>query len=186
MKRLNVSLTTKGSLEKAIKYLEQYKEKLPNKMDIFVERLVMLGVPVIDERINAASGDSDKSHYTHVRIRSFGDYVEAILTVEGKDIMFIEFGAGVHYNGSVGTSPRKSERGTENGVEYNFIGGEDLGYTIGSYGRGQGAKDFWFYVNDKGDKVKSYGTQATMPLHEASMEIIRNVYKVAKEVFVNG
>lgn len=172
MKRINISLTTKGSLDKAIEYLEQYKESLKTKSDIFLEKLMMLGVPVIDERIASAKGDSDRSHYTHIKLRSFGDYSEAILTVEGKSILFIEFGAGIHFNTEVGTSPHPK--------------GEELGYTIGSYGYGQGAKDFWFYTADTGESVKSYGTEATMPMHEAEMEIIRNIEKVAKEVFGNG
>lgn len=172
MKRLNISLTTQGSLNKAIEYLEQYKESLKTKSDIFIEKLLMLGVPVIDERIAHSSGDSDPSHYTHIRIRSFGDYSEGILTVEGKDILFFEFGAGIHFNTEAGTSPHPK--------------GVELGYTIGSYGNGQGSKDFWFYTADTGESVMSYGTEATMPLHEAEMEIIRNIQKVAKEVFGNG
>lgn len=186
MKRLNVSLTKKGSISNAIEYLEKYKNKLPSLMDTFVTKLVLLGVPVIDERIMSAAGDKDRGHNTNVRIRAFGSYTEAILTVEGRDIVFFEFGAGIHFNGGVGTSPRPSENGNMNGVTYHITGGEEIGYTIGSYGHGKGAKDFWFYVADSGEKVMSYGTEATMPMYAASMEIIKNVYAVAKEVFGYG
>lgn len=172
MKRMNVSLTTPGSLNKAIEELEKLKESLKTKSDIFIEKLLMTGIPVIDERIASANGDSDRSHYTHIKIRSFGDYTQATLTVEGKDIVFIEFGAGIHFNTSAGSSPHPK--------------GVELGYTIGSYGYGQGAKDFWFYTADTGESIMSYGTEATMPMHEAEMEIIRNIQKIAKEVFGNG
>ena len=186
MKRLNVSLTKKGSLANTIEYLQEYQKKLPSLMETFITKLVLLGVPIIDERIMSASGDKDRGHNTNVRIRAFGSYTEAVLTVEGRDIVFFEFGAGIHFNGAVGTSPRPSESGTMNGITYDITGGEELGYTIGSYGNGQGAKDYWFYVADSGEKVRSYGTEATMPMYAASMEIIKNVYTVAKEVFGYG
>ena len=169
MKRLNISLTKPGSITNAIKELELYKESLRTKTDIFLEKLLKLGVPVIDERIASASGDSDKTHYTHIKIRSFDDYFEATLTVEGSDILFIEFGAGIHFNTPAGTSPHPK--------------GEEFGYTIGSYGYGQGAKDFWYYVADTGETVRSYGTQATMPMYSAEMEIIQNIKRIAREVF---
>lgn len=171
MKRINVSLTKDGSIQRAIKELEAYKQSLRSKSDIFVEKLALLGVPVIDERIAQAAGDSDKSHYTHIKIRSFGDYSEAVLEVQGKDILFLEFGAGIHYNTAAGTSPHPK--------------GAEFGYTIGSYGLGQGAKDYWFYTADTGESIMSHGTQATMPMYSAEMEIIDKIHKIAKEVF-NG
>lgn len=41
-------------------------------------------------------------------------------------MLFIEFGAGIHYNGSAGSSPHPK--------------GNEFGYTIGSYGKGLGKK----------------------------------------------
>lgn len=38
---------------------------------------------------------SDTSHHSYVEMKSAGEYVEAKLIVEGKELMFIEFGAGV-------------------------------------------------------------------------------------------
>lgn len=83
--------------------------------------------------------------------------------------MFIEFGAGIHYNGAAGSSPHPK--------------GEEFGYTIGSYGQGKGKNESWVYYADSGEWVRSYGTEATMPMYKASVEIIQNIRKIAKEVF---
>ena len=93
----------------------------------------------------------------------------ATLIVSGKDLLFIEFGAGVHYNGAVGSSPHPL--------------GASKGYTIGSYGKGNGSKDAWYYYSDTGEVVKSHGTQATMPVYKAGVEMRQQMLKIAKEVF---
>ena len=157
------------SIQNAIKEIEAYKRQFIDRNELFVRRLAELGIPVIDQNIAVAQGDSDKNHNTYIKINSFGSYSEAKLVVEGKDMLFIEFGAGVHYNGSAGTSPHPK--------------GEEFGYTIGSYGKGQGSKDFWFYYADTGEAVMSHGTQSTMPVYKASMEIIHNIRRIAREVF---
>lgn len=167
-KKISISLSSK-SIQNAIKEIEAYKRQLIDKNELFVRRLAELGIPVIDQNIAVAQGDSDKNHNTHIKINSFGSYSEAKLVVEGSELIFIEFGSGVHYNGSAGASPHPK--------------GEEFGYTIGSYGKGQGKNDFWFYYADTGEAVMSHGTQATMPVYRASQEIIQNIRKIAREVF---
>lgn len=169
-KRIRISLSEK-SIRNAINEIEVYKRQFVERNEVFVRRLAELGIPVIDQNIAAAQGDSDKSHNTYIKINSFGSYSEAKLVVEGKSILFIEFGAGIRYNGSSGTSPHPK--------------GEEFGYTIGSYGKGQGSKDFWFYYADTGESVMSHGTEATMPVFRASQEIIQNIRRIAREVFGN-
>lgn len=167
-KKIHMSLSEK-SIRNAINEIEVYKRQFIERNEVFVRRLAELGIPVIDQNIAAAQGDSDKSHNTYIKINSFGSYSEAKLVVEGKSILFIEFGAGIRYNGSSGTSPHPK--------------GEEFGYTIGSYGKGQGSKDFWFYYADTGESVMSHGTEATMPVFRASQEIIQNIRRIEREVF---
>lgn len=169
-KKIRISLSEK-SIRNAINEIEVYKRQFIERNEVFVRRLAELGIPVIDQNIAAAQGDSDKSHNTYIKINSFGSYSEAKLVVEGKSILFIEFGAGIRYNGSSGTSPHPK--------------GEEFGYTIGSYGKGQGSKDFWFYYADTGESVMSHGTESTMPVYKASVEIIHNIRRIAREVFGN-
>lgn len=167
-KKISFNLSV-DSIQKAIDEVERYKQRLVSKNDEFVRRLAEVGIPVIDQRISAAQGDSDKNHNTYIRINSFGTYSQAVLVVEGKTILWIEFGAGIHYNGAAGSSPHPK--------------GQELGYTIGSYGKGQGANDFWFYTADTGESVMSHGTEATMPVYSASVEIQRRIREIARQVF---
>lgn len=167
-KKIRISLSEK-SIRNAINEIEAYKRQFIERNEVFVRRLAELGIPIIDQNIAAAQGDSDKSHNTYIKINSFGSYSEAKLVVEGSDLLYIEFGAGIRYNGSAGTSPHPK--------------GEEFGYTIGSYGKGQGKNDFWFYYADTGETVMSHGTEATMPVFRASQEIIQNIRRIAREVF---
>lgn len=167
--KVKISLFDDKELSNAIKWVQNYQERLNNKCEMFVRRLAEIGIPIIDENINAAAGDSDKGHNTYIKINSFGSYSQAQLVVEGKDLLFIEFGAGVHYNGNLGGSPHPK--------------GKEMGYTIGSYGKGQGKNDFWFYYADSGEAVMSHGTKSTMPVYKAGIEIRRQVLKIAREVF---
>lgn len=61
--------------------------------------------------------------------------------------------------------------------------GASKGYTIGSYGKGNGSKDSWYYYADTGELVRSQGTQATMPVYKAGVEMRQKMLKIAKEVF---
>lgn len=168
-KTIKIDLFDGKSLDNAIKQIQEYKERLSNKCEMFVHRLAEVGIPIIDQNIALAAGDSDKGHNTYIKINSFGSYSQARLIVEGKDLLFIEFGAGVHYNGNLGGSPHPK--------------GKEMGYTIGSYGKGQGKNDFWFYYADSGEAVMSHGTKSTMPVYKAGIEIRRQVLKIAREVF---
>ena len=168
-KIINIDLLNNRSLDKSIQQLREYQDSLNDKCTEFVRRLAEVGIPVIDENIAAAQGDSDKGHNTYIKINSFGSYSQAELICEGKDLLMIEFGSGVHFNGAAGSSPHPK--------------GEELGYTIGSYGKGQGKNDFWFYYADSGEAVMSHGTQATMPVYKAGLEIKRQILKIAREVF---
>lgn len=167
-KTIKMELSHK-SIQDTIKQLRAYQKSLVSKNEEFVRRLAELGIPVIDENIALAQGDSDKNHNTYIRINNFGGYSQATLVCEGKSLAFIEFGAGIHYNTPAGTSPHPKW--------------QELGYTIGSYGQGKGKNDSWTYIADSGEWVRSYGTEATMPVYKASVEIMQSIRRIAKEVF---
>lgn len=167
-KIIKCSLNQK-SIQDAIDQLKVYQTELNNKNELFIRRLAELGVPIIDQNIALAQGDSDKNHNTYIKINRFGSYSQATLVCEGSGLLFIEFGAGIHYNGAAGSSPHPK--------------GEEFGYTIGSYGQGKGKNESWVYVADSGEWVRSYGTEATMPVYKASVEIMQNIRRIAKEVF---
>ena len=78
----------------------------------------------------------------------------------------------MYHNGSVGSSPNPY--------------GNDLGFTIGSYGKGYGKGQVWGYYTDPENKtglVLTHGTPATMPMYNAAMGVMRKAVEIAKEVW---
>lgn len=174
---INILLSEK-SIDEAIGQLQQYKNWLIKKTSQLVKELAEVGIPVIDENMEKASytydekgvrSGSDTSHYTHVKIQSFGSCSKANLIVQGKELMFIEFGAGVFYNGAAGSSPHP--KGAVNGM------------VIGSYGNHRGVQKVWGYYADSGELVLTHGVEAQMPVYKADMEIIQKYVEVARRVF---
>lgn len=167
-----------SSIRNLQKELEKYRDSLTYKCELLVKRLAEVGIPVIDENMAKAAftvdekgiqSGADPQHYTHIKLNTFGDYARAYLIVGGKELLFIEFGSGVYYNGAAGSSPHPK--------------GEEFGYVIGSYGKGHGVQKVWGYYADSGELVLTHGVEATMPMYKASLEITHNVIKIAKDVF---
>ena len=75
----------------------------------------------------------------------------------------------MYHNGSAGRSPNPY--------------GNDLGFTIGSYGKGYGKKQVWGYYDEDNNLVLTRGTPATMPMYNATQEIMRKSVEIAREVF---
>ena len=167
------------SIENLKKELLDYKNNELNRLLVkFTEELLKIGIQVVDERMNNASYKFDKdnimsgadpSHNTFVRISKFGSNVKATLVVTGRELLFIEFGAGVSFNTKAGSSPHKK--------------GEEFGFTIGSYGKGYGSRKVWGYYNDNGDLVLTRGVKAEMPMYYADIAMIQSVVEVARRVF---
>lgn len=89
------------------------------------------------------------------------------VTTFGEDTLWVEFGAGVYYNGAVGSSPHPK--------------GEEFGYTIGGYGKGQGRKAVWGFYDEGGDFHLTHGTAAQQPVFKGYEELLQNVGTIIKE-----
>lgn len=174
---LKANLSVK-SLQDLKKQLLDYKAELNRKCERFVRELAEVGIPVIESNIAQASftydekgiqSGSDTEHNTYVKVDSLIGMSKATLVLEGREILFIEFGAGVTHNGSVGTSPHPK--------------GEENGFLIGTYGMGHGSQKVWGYYDDNDELVLTHGTKATMPMYKADLEIIKNVKRIARDVF---
>lgn len=174
---LKANLSVK-SLQALKKQLLDYKAELSNKCDKFVLKLAEVGIPVIESKVAEAGftyddkgiqSGSDTEHNTYVKVDSLIGMSRATLVLEGKETLFIEFGSGVSYNGSVGSSPHPK--------------GQENGFLIGTYGMGHGSQKVWGYYADTGELVLTHGTKATMPMYEASLKIREKVVEIAKSVF---
>lgn len=157
------------------KKLLEYRDKtLQKKIAQFVKELAESGIPTVERDVAAAGytydgriqSGSDTTHDTYVVVDSTN---KATLVLEGEEVLFIEFGAGVTYNGSPGQSPHSK--------------GEEKGFLIGTYGLGHGSQRIWGYYDENKELVLTHGTKATMPMYNASLDIINNVATIARRVF---
>lgn len=159
-------------IDRAIKELKQYKQEFRKKVDIYRKRIaeeiaenasLRFGSTTMEHTVRGISRKPDVS----VKVSDRGDIT--VVVANGEDAIWCEFGAGVYYNGSVGSSPHPN--------------GQDLGFTIGSYGKGYGKGNAWGYYDDNGELVITRGTPASMPMYNAAKEITKKAIQIAREVF---
>lgn len=150
-----------------IKDLQNYINTLSFKCEELANRLCEVGIPVINKKMSMAKGDSNPNHSTFIDIENNGNTITATLTLQGEDVAFIEFGAGIYYN-DANEHPKASE----------------LGLGVGTYpDQTHAFEKGWWYEDAEGNKHYSHGTEATMPLYSAEMEMINKFYSIADEVF---
>ena len=161
-----------AGIQRAIRELDDYKAWLQRKTDELRERVAyfiakdasaVFNSSVVDALVNEGFvvGSVD------VVVENSGNVT--LVIANGEDAVFIEFGAGVYYNGSVGSSPNPL--------------GAGLGFTIGSYGKGNGAKAVWGYYGSDGELHLTHGAPASMPLYKATMSVVNDIAQIAREVF---
>ena len=166
--RFNLSVSGIG---RAISELKAYKRDIARKTEIFQKRFA-------EEVAKLAQSGFDSSYLDYqvdgettpatVSVDVTSDGNTSFVTAYGEDAVWIEFGAGVYYNGASGSSPHPK--------------GQELGYTIGSYGKGQGKRKVWGYYRD-GELILTHGTPATMPMYNALKQACDNIWSIAREVF---
>ena len=161
-----------SDIETAIRELELYKQNFQKKVDTYRKRIaeeiavnasLKFGSALMEDVV---LGTPRKPNVT-VNVSERGDI--SVVVANGEDAVWCEFGAGVYHNGSVGSSPNPY--------------GKDLGFTIGSYGKGYGKAKAWGYYDGNGDLVITRGTPASMPMYNAVQEITRKAIEIAREVF---
>lgn len=156
--------------------LAEYRGRRANlaaKLDEFLKRLAEVVYEVADDRYTEAfiayqlKGDKTDIYYEPditVSIEPIKNGYRVVAA--GEEVLFVEFGAGVHYNGSdayPGTRPE------------GVVG-------IGEYGRGLGKNQMWFFSKD-GEHRVSYGNPPFPAMYYANEELQRQIERIAKEVF---
>lgn len=176
-RKISFSLGTSEGLRE----FRSYADNIQARIGMLTDELLSETEKEIGSRLNGALSDdkvivtkdaeipvpvyasaSIKAHKTS-RTKGF-------VQVQGEDIHFVEFGAGVTHNGSVGSS--------------NNPLGANAPYptTIGSYGQGRGSQKKWFFT-EGGQKYASYGTPGRSPIYRASQRIVEQAVNIAKRVF---
>lgn len=162
---------SEDSISKACRELEQYKVAFTRKVFQLRDRVAecladeaSLGFTgaVVDDLVRGGQKLAD----VKVSISDRGSLIAIIAS--GEDAVWVEFGAGVHHNGSPGSSPHPK--------------GAELGFTIGTFGLGMGKRKVWGYYED-GELKVTRGTPATMPMYRAVQTVCADIREIAREVF---
>lgn len=170
-KVIRVELSSAG-IEAAIAELREYQERLKRKAEELRERVAYFIAKDASAVFNSATaddliGEGVVTGSVEVVVENNGNYT--LVIASGEDAVFMEFGAGVYHNGPMGSSPNPW--------------GADLGYTIGSYGKGNGAKEVWGFYGSDGQLHLTHGVPASMPLYKAVQNVRNDIVRIAKEVF---
>ena len=162
------------SIQNAMNEIAAYKSDVKRKTQELAKRIAQ----ILEERIAAKfagavadmyfnrEGEYSQSPDYSIGIDGNGD--SYVVWTSGQDAVFVEFGTGVYYNGNPGSSPHPK--------------GSELGFTIGSYGKGMGKRTTWGFKRD-GVTYLTHGIPAMMPMYESAQEVAREIESIAKEVF---
>jgi hypothetical protein len=163
MKTITATLSTSG-IDKLICELDKYAEWVKTKANELTEKLAYVGVREASVRFASAMYDGSNDVSVSLVPIENGYSIQA----DGQAVCFIEYGAGVYYNGS---EPYPNQRPA------GVVG-------IGEYGYGLGKRDSW-YFNRGGEKTVTHGTPAAMPMWYATKEMEEKLLTVAREVFAS-
>lgn len=168
-RRIEFSL---GQIDQAIQQVKAYKSEIDHKTELLKEKIAQRIERGVRQGFSGAivddiKGQGPRQAQVSVFVQSNGTITSVI--AQGQDAIWVEFGAGVHHNTPVGTSPNPL--------------GQELGFTIGSYGKGLGKYEYWRFKDDDGNVVKTYGTPAAMPMFRAFQSVLADIPSIAKEVF---
>lgn len=168
MKKISFGLSV-SEIQLAIRELEKYKADINTKTELFVQKLAECGLEVAKAVVgNHTHGTGETLNSLRIAFDSNGYLKSATLSGESEALLFLEFGAGIHFNKDM-THPLASE----------------LGYGVGTYPGQVHAFDEggWWYLGDDGEWHHSYGIGADMPMYKSAMEMRRKILSIAKEVF---
>ena len=181
MKKINISITKKGSIENAIKMLEEYKKEIRDKTQIFIEKLLDIGIEmaylsagsygnviVFKKELNPVEYGCeglfiamDKQKIVREWVLSNGE----VKSVEISPLLMSEFGSGWFAEVLYSELDGKVGQGTFPGQKHAFDP------------RG------WFWTDKDKKKHYSKGESPSHPIHNAEMAMIGSVKMVAREVF---
>lgn len=161
--RIAIDPFDKGTIDTALKMLEQYKKDFLAKEQEFVRRLAEIGVSVAQAGFSTA--DYDGVNDVAVRMEKTDKGYAVIAS--GEAVGFIEFGTGVRY------------------PEWDSAGVEYTPPAHGTYGKGQGKNPWgwWFKGSDGAPAIHTYGNPPAEAMLTARDTMIERVTQIAREVW---
>jgi hypothetical protein len=170
-KKITIGLSEQD-IDRAIRELAQYKADFTQKVELLREKVAdRLAVEAQSGFTGAVVDDLIKrgQKFADVKVSVDNRANLSVVVANGEDAVWVEFGAGVYHNGSPGSSPHPN--------------GAELGFTIGSFGKGNGKKEVWGYYDENNELKLTRGTPATMPMYRAAQTVCSDIQNIAREVF---
>lgn len=164
MKHIRLELSSAG-IAKAKEEINEYRERLRQKNEEFVQRLAERGAILTNMRLSncITSADDDPGSADVETVSESPTNVEMRIKVSGKSILFIEFGTGIRYAGAhptglygPGTYPGKGHWDDPNG---------------------------WRFKDNSGTLHHTYGLPTQMPVYQSAQDLKNDVVEIAREVF---
>ena len=169
-KKITLGLSEQD-IDRAIRELAQYKADFTQKVELLREKVAERLADEARSGFTGAIADDlvkGGQRLADVKVSVDNRGSLTVVVASGEDAVWVEFGAGVYHNSSPGSSPHPS--------------GAELGFTIGSFGKGNGKKETWGFYED-GELKLSRGTPATMPMYRAMQTVCNDIQSIAREVF---
>ena len=166
-KTIEISLS-EASIDNAIREFDAFRQWIEQKTEELNERLATVGALAAANGFYSAIYDGDDAD---VKVSAYPVEDGWIVAANGHAVAFIEYGAGVYFNG------------TEPYPQTGDIVRPPEMAKIGEYGKGRGKQDWWVYIDSAGHKHFTHGNPAAMPMFYATEQIRREIDAIAKEVF---
>lgn len=154
---------TKG-LEDTIGYFEVFKDRMEQRLNVLIQRLAEIGVTTAKAYFSNGMLYIENEHPVNVYSEKIQDGIAVVAS--GEQVAFIEFGAGVHYNGAESYLGKRPP---------NVVG-------IGEFGQKKGRQDVWGYYDSNGLLRLTHGNPPANAMYFTGEEIIKNIDRIAKEV----
>ena len=170
-KKITIGLSEQD-IDRAIREMAQYKTEFLQKVELLREKVADRLAEEAQSGFNGAVVDDlikEEPKFADVKVSVDNRANLSVVVASGEDAVWVEFGAGVYHNGSPGSSPHPN--------------GAELGFTIGSFGKGNGKKEAWGYYDENNELKLTRGTPATMPMYRAVQTVCNDIQNIAREVF---
>ena len=170
MKTIRIDATSRQSVRDAIAELQTVKKEWYEKAKRAENEVAAKLADLISENLSKIPYSDDlidvKTHTETPLFPIMGAMaVGNRVYIKGEEIAFVEFGAGIYHN--AGTNNPLSEK-----VQFDTA--------IGSYGKGQGNKNYWFVAHN----LISRGTPAYMPIYNAIESLRPMIPTIVRQVFL--
>lgn len=182
---ITIDIFDPASVDRAVREIREYSERVQRKTEELRRRVAELIRRQAEVGFNGAIADDtfmvrdgkdtspESPIIADVSVTvEYGDD-QTLVVAHGSDAVWVEFGAGVYHNGSVGSYPNPL------GSSLDYIA------AIGTYGKGNGAKEVWGYLDDDGKVHLTRGAPASMPLYRAVQSVAGDIVDIAREVFAS-